>query len=378
VRPLEANQAGDYSILRVDGRPGDAWGTVRLNEETPRPGEPLLVVHHPAGRPKHITRGNCRAGKVPVRDGQLFHKCDTLPGSSGAPIFSADSDEALALHYAGAPGPGPDRYNYGNLVASLGQSSRQISAVLEAHHGSKGPEMVTIPAGSFRMGCVSGKMCSDDELPVRTVTFDKPFAIGKYEVTFTEYDRFAEATGREKPNDRGWGRGQRPVIYVSWDDAHAYAAWLSEQTGKRYRLPTEAEWEYATRGGTETPFSTGQCIDTDQANYDGDYDWKDCPRTGVDRGKTVEVGSLPANPWGLHEVHGNVSEWVQDCWHENYQDAPRDGSAWEEAGGGHCGPRVVRGGSGGSEPEILRSANRDWFYAGDRFVNLGFRLAQDL
>ncbi len=113
------------------------------------------------------------------------------------------------------------------------------------------PEMVVISPGRFQMGCVSGVGCSNDELPVHTVTFDQPFAIGKYEVTFDEYDRFAAATGREPPDDRGWGRGKRPVINVSWEDAVAYAEWLSEQTGKRYRLPTEAEWEYATRAGTD-------------------------------------------------------------------------------------------------------------------------------
>jgi formylglycine-generating enzyme required for sulfatase activity len=241
-------------------------------------------------------------------------------------------------------------------------------------------EMVAIPAGKFQMGCVSGKGCYDydDELPVRTVTFTKPFAIGKHEVTFAEYDRFAEATEREKPSDRGWDRGKRPVINVSWDDTQAYASWLSAQTGKRYRLPTEAEWEYATRGGTATPFSTGECINTDQANYDGDYGWQDCPKTGVYQAKTVEAGSLPANPWGLHEVHGNVWEWVQDCWHANYTGAPNDGTAWEASDGGDCGRRVVRGGSWFDVPEILRSAFRNRFDTDDRNVHLGFRLAQDL
>jgi len=119
------------------------------------------------------------------------------------------------------------------------------------------PEMATVSAGSFEMGCVSGKGCQGDELPVRTVTFDKPFAIGKYEVTFAEYDRFAEATGKERPSDEGWGRGSRPAINVTWKDAAAYADWLSNQTRGRYRLPTEAEWEYAARADSRTPWSFG-------------------------------------------------------------------------------------------------------------------------
>jgi len=228
------------------------------------------------------------------------------------------------------------------------------------------------------MGCVSEKRCRDCELPVRTVTFAKPFAIGKYEVTFTEYDRFAEATGREKPDDWGWGRGLRPVINVSWDDAKAYASWLSEQTGKRYRLASEAEWEYATRGGTVTPFSTGECIDTDQANYNGNFGWQDCARTDLNRAKTLEAGSLPANPLGLHEVHGNVWEWAQDCWHDSYKDAPTDGSAWEEAGGGDCVRRVLRGGSWNDQPADVRSALRNWTTTEYRNFDVGFRLAQDL
>jgi formylglycine-generating enzyme required for sulfatase activity len=239
------------------------------------------------------------------------------------------------------------------------------------------PQMVTIDAGEFRMGCVSGKDCSDSELPVRIVTFDEPFAMGKYEVTFAEYDRFAEATGREKPNDEGWGRGKRPVINVSWYDAKAYADWLSDQTGKRYRLPSEAEWEYATRAGSETPFSTGECIDTDQANYNGILGWQGCPETGVYRRKTLEAGSFSANTWGLHEVHGNVWEWVQDCWHDNYHGGPANGDAWEDKGGGDC-QRVVRGGSWDQVPKTLRSASRGRDSADNKYKTEGFRLAQDL
>ena len=155
----------------------------------------------------------------------------------------------------------------------------------------------------------------------------------------------------------------------------AYAEWLSAQTGNHYRLLTEAEWEYAARAGTETPFWTGNCIHTDQANYNGDYDYNDCgAKTGDFRGQTVETGSLPANSWGLHETAGNVWEWVQDCWHDDYQGAPEDGKAWEEPG---CARRVLRGGGWGDKPVNVRSANRNGGVPDDAFNVLGFRLARD-
>ena len=219
-----------------------------------------------------------------------------------------------------------------------------------------------------------GEAGDDDERPQHEVRIAGNFAIGKYAVTFDEYDAFAKATQRDLPSDEGWGRGRRPVINVSWEDAVAYAQWLSEMTGKLYRLPAEAEWEYAARAATKTPYSTGNCIDTAKANYDGNYDWGDCPKTGLYREQTVEVGSLPANPWGLHEVHGNVYEWVQDCWNDSYQGAPADGSAWEA---GDCARRVLRGGSWDGKPGNLRSAFRDGNEPDWRHSNVGFRVAQD-
>ena len=229
------------------------------------------------------------------------------------------------------------------------------------------PEMVVIPAGSFKMGCVSGIDCEDDELPVHEVKIDS-FAMSKYEVTFEEYDVFAKATGREWANDRDWGRGRRPVINVSWYDASAYAAWLSSQTGKRYRLPTEAEWEYAARAGTETLYSWGNDIDVNRANCDG------CAGQW-DNVKTAPVGSFEANGWGLHDMHGNVREWVQDCWNKNYEDAPTDGSAWRS---GDCSERVVRGGSWFWGPIKLRSAYRRSNETDTRYSMIGFRIARDL
>ena len=209
------------------------------------------------------------------------------------------------------------------------------------------PELVVVPAGRFRMGCMSGLECWSG-VSVHEVQVSS-FALGVYEVTFEEYERFARATGRDRPNDRGWGRGGRPVIDVSWEDAQAYAAWLSDETGEDYRLPSESEWEYAARAGSTTRYSWGQDIGRNRANCDG------CG-SRWDGEETAPAGSFAANAWGLHDMHGNVWEWVEDCWHENYAGAPRDGSAWTS--GGSCGRRVLRGGSWRILPAFLRSAYR--------------------
>ena len=241
--------------------------------------------------------------------------------------------------------------------------------------GGEGPSMVVIPAGEFLMGSPpSEPVREENEGPQHQVRIEQPFAIGKYEVTFEEYDAFAQTTQREKPNDLSWGRGRRPVISVSWEEATAYAKWLSDQTGKPYRLPSEAEWEYAARAGTTTPFHTGKRITTDQANFNGNYTYNSSAK-GEYRKKTVSVGSFPANAFGLHDVHGNVWEWVQDCWHGNYQDAPADGSAWES---GDCAGRLLRSGSWLNAPGWLRSATRDGFRPTHRFGDRGFRLARTL
>ena len=231
------------------------------------------------------------------------------------------------------------------------------------------PEMVEVPAGSFMMGSPeSDSSAQSDEFPPHPVKISKPFAIGKYEVTFEEYDTFALATGRALPNDGGWGRGKRPVINVTWNDVVAYAEWLSQQTGKRYRLPSEAEWEYAAQAGTKTSYWWGDEIGTDRANCDG------CG-SRWDKKQTAPVGSFKANPFGLYDTAGNVWEWVQDCWNECYEGAPEDGSAWKS---GDCGRRVFRGGSWFTYPGGLRSANRGWHTADPRDYDIGFRLAQDL
>ena len=230
------------------------------------------------------------------------------------------------------------------------------------------PEMVVVPAGSFRMGCISGQGCFDDESPVHEVGVPS-FALGRYEVLFEEYDRFVAATGRERPDDSGWGRGGRPVIRVSWEDATAYADWLSAETGQRYRLPSESEWEYAARAGTTTRYSWGPEVGQNRANCDG------CG-SRWDNEQTAPAGSFAANAWGLHDMHGNVYEWVEDCWHDSYARAPADGSAWTL--GGDCGLRVLRGGSWLTLPHVVRSAHRSWLAVGHRDALVGFRLARTL
>jgi len=246
----------------------------------------------------------------------------------------------------------------------------QISEVPE-------PEMVRIEPGTFLMGSAKGSFFVGlfggggygDECPQHEVRIARPFAMGRYPVTFEEYDAFVKAAKRELPGDEGWGRGKRPVIDVSWEDAVAYAQWMSGQTGKRYRLPTEAEWEYVARAGTKTRWSFG-----DEGGALGRYAWF----SGNSESKTHPVGEKEANPWGLHDAYGNIWEWVADCWHENYDGAPTDGSAWQKEGGGDCGRRVVRGGSWGTIPVDVRSAARSRGDAVGRNSNLGFRLAQDL
>jgi formylglycine-generating enzyme required for sulfatase activity len=239
------------------------------------------------------------------------------------------------------------------------------------------PEMVVIPAGEFMMGSPAGEWGrGSDEGPVRRVTIAKPFGAGRFEATFAEWDACVAAGGcKHKPEDGTWGRGKRPVINVSWEDAVDYVAWLSKRTGRIYRLLTEAEWEYAARAATTSPFSTGSTITTDQANFDGDLIYLGGAK-GVKRGKAIEVGSLnKPNAFGLHDMHGNVWEWVQDCATDNYGAAPMDGRAVADT---PLCSRVRRGGSWRDDPRFLRSANRNWGATVLRNNGLGFRVARTL
>jgi formylglycine-generating enzyme required for sulfatase activity/serine/threonine protein kinase len=241
------------------------------------------------------------------------------------------------------------------------------------------PRMVVVPAGRFNMGSPPDEKDRDaDEGPVHEVSIARPFAVGKFELTFAEWEACAAdggCTSNRSPSDQGWGRDKRPVINVSWDDAKEYVAWLKRKTGKDYRLLTEAEWEYAARAGTRTRYSWGNDASHEFANYGSDT----CC-SGLAQGRdqwvnTAPVGQFAANAFGLHDLHGNVWEWVEDCYIDNYYGGPNDGSARTT---GNCSRRVLRGGSWVINPQYLRSAYRDRGTSDNRLNNFGFRLARTL
>ena len=270
------------------------------------------------------------------------------------------------------------------------------------------PEMVVVPAGSYLMGSPSyerGRL-GDEEDPMHEVTIAAPFAIGLYEVTVAEFGRFVDETGYSAGNscetyeggkveDRAWDwrnpsfdqSERHPVACVSWNDAQAYVAWLSRETGEEYRLPSESEWEYAARAGTTMAQPWGE-DGSDQCRHANGADASLKERYSVlpaawcrdEHVHTAPVGSFAANAWGLHDMLGNVSEWTEDCWHGNYSGAPSDGSAWHGSTGGStgCGLRVLRGCSWFYDPLCLRAAFRYAGAVGLRDSNNGFRVVQTL
>ena len=232
--------------------------------------------------------------------------------------------------------------------------------------GSEGPSMVVLPAGNFRMGCLPDRDCYDYEKPVHEVRIARPFAVSVHEVTFEDYDRFIRVTDGREAYGR-WGRGRRPVD-VSWEDAKSYVAWLSSQTGEEYRLLSESEWEYAARAGTATKYSWGDETGRNRANCDGcGSQW--------DAEQTAPAGSFKPNGFGLYDMHGNVSEWVEDCAASSYRSAPADGSARLQ---GDCDFRMARGGSWLSHPRGLHSAARRALARDYPFYYVGFRIARTL
>ena len=256
----------------------------------------------------------------------------------------------------------------------------------------KSPELVLIPTGRFQMGsndlerkraieAGAQKTWIERETPQHWVGIEQAIAMGRYPVTVGEWRQFVRATNWKPRGEVNWAApgfrqsDEHPVVGVTWHDAQLYVRWLSTQTGQAYRLPSEAEWEYACRAGTRTAFSFGDQINTSLANYDGNFTYSGSPK-GEYRQGTSRVGEFPSNPWGLFDMHGNVWEWVQDVVHDNYEGAPVSGVAWEE--GGDQARRILRGGSWLYNPRYLRSALRNGFSAALSNDIVGFRVAREL
>ncbi len=242
--------------------------------------------------------------------------------------------------------------------------------------GGEGSEMTVIPAGRFEMGCRSDD-CGEASLPVHEVAFAQPFLLSRTEVTFAQWDACVAGGGCNGyvPRDRLWGRSDRPVFYVGRGDAEAYAAWLSDQTGARYRLPSEAEWEYAARAGGYTQYSWGDAVGDGRANCagcGGSWDTLQTPPLALLAGGTAPVGTFAANAFCLHDMHGNVGEWVADAWNESYEGAPTDGSAWTS---GDPAWHVARGGSWSLPHDTMRSSSR-LATTDERSAYTGFRVAR--
>ena len=232
------------------------------------------------------------------------------------------------------------------------------------------PELVVVPAGTFRMGDLTGGG-DVDEAPVRTVTIPRPFAMARHETTFAEWDAcVAAGVCRQGVGDIGFGRDRRPAMLVSFEDARDYTQWLSQRTGRAYRLPSESEWEYTARAGSETRFPWGDDVGRGNANCD------ECGSRWDDE-RTAPVGSFPANAFGVHDMVGNLYEWVADCGSEGYAGTPSDGSAAGPDDDG-CKWRMIRGGSWLSLPRASRPANRVRVPVAFHDINTGFRVARDL
>jgi len=230
------------------------------------------------------------------------------------------------------------------------------------HIGHKGPEMIQIPAGRFKMGSRRPFHSEYPEIKIKI----QSYAISKYEITFQDYLLFTQDTDRAVPHDENWGKGKQPVINVRWQDANDYSQWLSKQTGHQYRLPSEREWEYAAKAGKNSKYWWGNQLGSNHAN---------CSSCGSswDGQSPAPVGSFPANPFGLHDMVGNVMEWSHTCYHSNYKDAPKSENLWSK---GDCNQRIVRGGSFSSYKKELRMSKRRPFNPKARSNQLGFRVVR--
>ena len=365
----------DLAVLRAPIPAGSIWHRqLRGAAGSVKRGELVSFVGrgdrwYVPSRPGTINRVDEQSGLI------LVDGLNVIVGTSGAPLVSAEGivgmvvrgetdsiAHALSLNHIEAS------FDDWNLPWTLNRS-RDLGKDSIVDCGDC-PELVMLPLGTFMMGsAATAPEHQTDEGPQRRVSV-LPFAIGKFEVTFAQWDACVQAGGcAYRPNDGGWGRANRPVIDISWDDAQGYTRWLSEITGKRYRLPTEAEWEYAARAGTSTVYWWGDAMESNRANC------RNCRNDFAMSGKTLPVGSFEANDFGLFDTAGNVHEYVQDCYAESYEDAPDVSDVANQTQ--PCRRRGRRGGSWGNGANKARAANRSREYPNVRKDTSGLRVARD-
>lgn len=343
-----SNHAADYEAYLKQYPNGRFAGLARARIERLGGSAPAPKAQAPAPQPRAGPTGSGQASRSPA------------PATASAPPAKAAPPAAARPSTpAPAPAPAPAPRAAGDGVVSTTLRTAEIRDCPAC------PALVTVPAGSFTMG---SNASDPAEKPPHQVAIAQPFAIGRYEVTVEQWNACADAGGCQRIPTVADSAKNAPVRDVSWDDAQQYVAWLSKTTGKSYRLPTEAEWEYAARGGSATTYWWGDQMRKGNANCKdcGDPWSQDAP---------APVGSFAANPYGLHDVNGSVWEWVADCWHSSYKGAPADGRAWNENA---CGARVIRGGSWREGASYMVSSTRFKYSPSVRQSQNGFRVARDM
>lgn len=348
-----------------------------LPEQTPPPPQETVTVED---QPKKINTGLIIGIAAVLIIGIAVAVFMTMAGKKQPPattsIDLAGTEQAEPEDAPDKQLPVPEKTVAATTVEpAVTVEKTEQAATLKAKEGKEfsdtlkdwtvGPAMIKIPAATFDMGS-PGTSRHADERPRHSVKISQ-FAISKYEISFAEYDKFAKATDRKVPDNLYMDRKTHPVIFISWDDAYYYSRWLSEQTGKKYRLPSESEWEYAAGTGKRSPYWWGFDEEPGRAHCFG------CG-TGLDPRKPTKLGSFKPNELGVYDTAGNVAEWVKDCWHDTYKGAPTDGSVWE---GGDCSYRVSRGGAYSSPPASIRHTKRDKFKSDQVYDHIGIRVVRD-
>ena len=328
------------------------WADKGILKIVTEPGEAKIYIN---GKPKGTS--SYKAGQIfSIQLDEGEYNVEAIKSSGAMEVFGVNNDVFIA----------DDVMQTITLELNEERLSERFRKELAVKYANDMPlpNMIDIPAGSFRMGCVTGVDCQEDEKPVHHVTIDA-FQMSATEVTFEEWDAcVADAGCNHYPKDEGWGRGNRPVVNVSWDDVQEYLSWLKGKTGVAYRLPSEAEWEYAARAGSSTVYSWGNQIGKNNANCAGcGSQW--------DEKQTAPVASFKPNAFGLYDMHGNVWEWTQDCWNNSYNNAASNGRANRA---GQCSQRVFRGGSWINYPQYLRYRTHD--SRGNHGRGVGFRLSR--